>query len=230
MCTSIETVNECLGKTVFDPYGRKLGYIVSFYSDLDGKIKALELNIHDMEYKEIPIDRFRITAEGVVLIPEFEHQAILVENRLKVVKSRLSSLEELYSRKEVPTHVYENLKKSLESELSSIKTKAKEVKENLRKRLHEIEEQLTEVEKAMGALKTSYLAGEVEEKAYLTALDAMKKTHEILLKEKDSIKRHIDKIESLEALPLTMSMSVQQSKEPIQEKQGQQPINVVLVE
>lgn len=230
MCISVEKINECLGKPVFDPYGRRLGYIVSFYSDVDGKIRALELNIHDTEYREIPIERFKINAEGVVLIPEYEYQALLVENRLKVIKSRLSSLEELYSRKEIPTHVYENYKKNLDNELASIKNKAKEVKEILRKKLHEIEEQLIEVEKAMGALKTSYLAGEIEEKAYLTAIDSMKKTHEILLKEKEAIKKHLDKIESLEALPLSPGVSLQQTKEQSQERTGQQPINVVLVE
>lgn len=229
MCTSIEVMNECLGKPVYDPYGRKLGYIVSFYSDVDAKIRSVEINIHDTEYKEIPMERFKLATEGVILMPEYEFNALLVENRLRVVKSRLSSLEELYSRKEIPTHVYENLKKGLDDELAAVKNKAKEVKDLLRRRLHEVEEQLSEVEKAIGALKTSYLAGEIQEKSYLTALDMMKKTLEILVKEKDNVKKHLDKIESLEALPLTTALGVPQQKETTQEKSSQ-PINVVLVE
>jgi PRC-barrel domain. len=228
MCTTVETVGECLGKPVFDPYGRKLGHIVSFYSDIDGKIRALEVNLGDLEYKEIPVERIRLTAEGVILMPEHEYEALLVENRLKLIKARLASIEELYSRKELATHVYENLKKKLEEELTAIKSRSKEVKENLRKRLHEIEEQIAEVEKAIGALKTSYLAGEIQEKPYLTALDIMKKSLETFLKEKDEVKKHLDKIESLEALPLAPAISLQQSKEPTQDA-SKQPMNVVVV-
>ncbi|MEM4718226.1 MAG: CdvA-like protein [Desulfurococcaceae archaeon] len=229
MCASVEVINEYLGKPVYDPYGRRLGYIVSFYSDVDGRIRSIEVNIHDTDYMEIPIERFKVTAEGIILMPEYEFNALIVENRLRVVKSRLSSLEELYSRKEIPTHVYENLKKGLDDELATVKNKAKEVKDQLRKRLHEVEEQLSEVEKAIGALKTSYLAGEIQEKSYLTALDMMKKTLEILVKEKDSLKKHLDKIESLEALPLATAIGATQQKETTQEKPSQ-PINVVLVE
>ncbi|MEM4005050.1 MAG: CdvA-like protein, partial [Desulfurococcaceae archaeon] len=173
-------------------------------------------------------ERIKLATEGVVLIPEYEYDALIVENRLKLIKARLASIEELYSRKEIATHVYENLKKKLEEELTVIKSRSKEVKENLRKRLHEVEEQIAEVEKAIGALKTSYLAGEIQEKPYLTALDIMKKSLEIFLKEKDDIKKHVDKIESLEALPLAPAISLQQSKSSAQSTPSQ-PMNVVVV-
>ncbi|MEM0000864.1 MAG: CdvA-like protein [Desulfurococcaceae archaeon] len=228
MCGTIETVAECLGKPVVDPYGRRIGFVASFYSDVDGKVKSLEVNVSDEEFKEVPIERFNVTPEGIVLVPEYEYNAIAVENRLKLVKSRLASLEELYSRKDVPMHVYENFKKKLEDELANIKARAKEVKDALRARLHEVEEQIAEIEKAITSLKTSYIAGEIPERPYLTALDIMKKSLEVFLKEKDSIRKHIDKIESLEALPISPAISIQQIKEEVGEQK--QPVNVVVVE
>ncbi len=229
MCTTIETIGECLGKPVVDPYGRRLGYIVSYYSDADGRIKGLEININDVEYREVSIERIQVGQSGIILIPEYEYDAIVVENRLKNVKSRLASLEELYSKKEIATHVYEAQKKKLEEELAVIKARAKEVKDALRNRLHEVEEQIAEIEKAMGALKTGYLAGEIQDKPYLTALDIMKKTMEMFLKEKDNIKKHLDKIESLEALPVSPVIGLQQTKEQ-SKGQSSQPMNVVVIE
>lgn len=228
MCETIEMVAECLGKPVIDPYGRRIGFVASFYSDVDGKVKSLEINMGDREFRDIPIDRFKLASEGIILIPEYEHSALLVENRLKLVKSRLASLEELYSRKEIPVHVYESFKKKLEEELANVKASAKEVKDVLRARLHDVEEQIAEIERAIAALKTSYLAGEIQERPYLTALDIMKKSLEIFTKEKDNIKKHLDKIESLEALPISPAIATQQVKGS---EQGQsQPVNVVLVE
>jgi hypothetical protein len=230
VCETIEKVTECLNKPVVDPYGRRLGFIVSYYSNSDGKVYALEVNFNDINYKEIPIDRFTTSVEGVVLIPEHEYNAMLVENRIRIVKSRIASLEDLYSRKEIPVHVYEQFKKRLEEELTKLKSLAREVKETLRKRIHEIEDLIAEVEKSMSVLKTGYLAGEISEKPYLDALGSMKKSLEILMKEKDSLKKHIDAIESLEALPLAPAISAKQpEKTPIPTQQSQ-PVQVVVVE
>ncbi|MCC6025316.1 MAG: CdvA-like protein [Desulfurococcaceae archaeon] len=230
VCETIEKVTECLNKPVVDPYGRRLGFIVSYYSNSDGKVYALEVNFNDTNYKEIPIERFTTSVEGIVLIPEHEYNAMLVENRIRIVKSRIASLEDLYSRKEIPVHVYEQFKKRLEEELTKLKSLAREVKEALRKRIHEIEDLIAEVEKSMSVLKTSYLAGEISEKPYLDALGSMKKSLEILMKEKDSLKKHIDAIESLEALPLAPAISAKQpEKTPIPTQQSQ-PVQVVVVE
>ena len=230
VCETIEKVTECLNKPVVDPYGRRLGFIVSYYSNSDGKVYALEVNFNDTNYKEIPIERFTTSVEGIVLIPEHEYNAMLVENRIRIVKSRIASLEDLYSRKEIPVHVYEQFKKRLEEELTKLKSLAREVKEALRKRIHEIEDLIAEVEKSMSVLKTSYLAGEISEKPYLDALGSMKKSLEILMKEKDSLKKHIDAIESLEALPLAPAISAKQPEKTSIPTQQSQPVQVVVVE
>jgi hypothetical protein len=229
VCETIDKVSECINKPVVDPYGRRLGYIVGYYSNSDGKVYALEVNFNDVDYKEMPIERFTTSVEGIVLIPEHEYNASLIENRLRIVKARIASLEDLYSKKEIPVHVYEQFKKRLEEELAKLKGGAREVKEALRKRIHEVESLIAEVEKTMGVLKTSYLSGELPEKPYLDAIGSMKKTLEILTREKNALKKHIDTIESLEALPLTPAISVKQTEKTPTTQQSQ-PIQVVLVE
>ncbi|MCC6011266.1 MAG: CdvA-like protein [Desulfurococcaceae archaeon] len=229
VCETIEKITECINKPVVDPYGRRLGYIVGYYSNSDGKIYALEVNFNDVDYKEISIERFTTSVEGIVLVPEHEYNATLVENRLRIVKARIASLEDLYSKKEIPVHVYEQFKKRLEEELAKLKGNAREVKEALRKRIHEVEGLIAEVEKTMGVLKTGYLSSELPEKPYLDAIGSMKKTLEILTREKDTLRKHIDTIESLEALPLTPAISMKQPEKTPTTQQSQ-PVQVVLVE
>ena len=230
MCSEVGKIPECLGKPVTDPYGRRLGYIVGFYSNADGRVVSLEVNFNDIEYREVPIERFNFTQESIILLPEHEYKAILVENRLKIIKSRLASLEELYSKKEIPSHAYEAFKKRLEVEVSNVKAQIKEVKDALRKRIHEVEDQIAEIEKALAAVKTSYLAGEIPEKPYLAVLDIMKKSLEMLTKEKESLKKHLDTIESLEAMPLAPSITLSAQKEGGQQSTSKEPIQVVLLE
>lgn len=228
MRVDIAKISEYLGKPVFDPYGRRVGYVVGIYSDVDGKVVSLEINVNDHEFREVPIDRFNIVQESIVLLPEHEYKAILVENRLKIVKSRLASLEDLYTRKEIPSHAYESLKKKLESEITTVKTLAKEVKDALRKRIHEVEDQIAEIERTTAALKTTYLAGEIPEKYYLVAIDMLKKSLEIFTKEKEALKKHLDLIESLESMPSAPAIGLAG-----QEKAGQSeghPVQVVVVE
>lgn len=228
MRVDVAKLSEYLGKPVFDPYGRRVGYVVGMYSDVDGKVISLEVNMNDYEYREIPIDRFNVVQESIILLPEHEYKAILVENRLKIVKSRLASLEDLYARKEIPTHAYESLKKRLESEITTVKSLAKEVKDALRKRIHEVEDQIAEIERTTAALKTTYLAGEIPEKHYLAAIDMLRKSLEMFTREKEALKKHLDLIESLESMPSAPAIGLAS-----QEKTGQgenHPLQVVVVE
>ncbi len=198
----VELIEGYLGKPVNDPYGRRIGHIVSFYSDPDGNVTALEISFGDFEFREVPIDRFNFDGGEIILVPEWEYNAMVIENRLERLRKRITALEDLYAKKEVPRNSYETLKKKLEATLMKAKDDAKNVKEELKKRLVELEDTILELEKAMTSLKVSYLAGEVPDKAYKTAADQIRKHMEHAQLEKENVKKHLEKIEALENQPI----------------------------
>ncbi|MET1159967.1 MAG: CdvA-like protein [Thermoprotei archaeon] len=198
----VEDVEGYLGKPVNDPYGRRVGFIIGFYSDSDGNVTSLEVSLGDFEFKEISIDRFELDNGNIVLIPEWEYKAKIIENRLQRLRKRMIALNELFSKKEVPKHVYEEFKKKVEDELVKTKEDAKNVRELLKKRLNELEDIMLELEKAMTSIKVSYLAGEIPEKAYREAADQIRKHMEYTELERESLRKHLDKIDSLEKQPL----------------------------
>ncbi len=222
----VEFIEGFLGKPVNDPYGRRVGHIVSFYSDPDGNVNALEISLGDFEFKEISIDRFTFDGGEVVLIPEWEYKAKIIENRLERLRKRQTALEDLYAKKEIPRHAYEAFKKKLDEALMAAKEETKEVKVTLKKRQAELEDTVLELEKAMTSLKVSYLAGEIPDKAYKVAADQIRKHLEHSEAEKESVKKHLDKIEILEKQPVEIATTSSTPEIPQQD----QAVPVVVLE
>lgn len=214
----VENVENYLGKPVYDPYGRRVGYVIGFYADQDGRVYSLEVSVGDFEFKEIPIDRFDVNNDGLILRPEWEHNAIIVENRIERIKKRISALNELYSKKEIPLHAYESNKKILENELMKVKEEAKNVREMMKKRMTELENIITELERTLASLRIFYLAKELSERSYKEASDYIRKQLEVAIREKENVKKHIERIDALEKQPIDIGSTqtdVQQQVQPL---------------
>jgi flagellar hook-basal body complex protein FliE len=223
----VEDIENYLGKPVNDPYGRRVGHIVSFYSDPDGNVVALEISFGDFEFKEVSIDRFNFDSGEIILVPEWEYEAKKIENRLERLKKRVTALEDLYAKKEIPRHTYEVFKKKLDEALVNAKEESKKVKDLLKKRQYELEDIILELEKAMTSLKVSYIAGEVPDKAYKTAADQIRKHIEHAQLEKESVKKHLEKIEVLETQPVDIGVSTNTSEEKAPEQNQSLPVVVL---
>jgi len=228
----VDEIEKYLGKPVNDPYGRRYGYVISFYSDSDGYVTALEISVGDMEYREIPIDRFIFNNGEIVIMPEWEYQAKLIESRLDRLRKRISALNELYAKKEIPKHAFEGYKKTVEDELIKTKEDARKICELLKKRMSELDNMMVELEKSITSLKMLYLAGEIDDKSYKTASDQIRKYLEIVIAEKDSVKKHLELIDKLEKQPVDVGVKITQetSISSEQEVKENQSIPVVVLE
>ena len=224
----VDEIENYLGKPVNDPYGRRIGYIIGFYSDSDGNVTSLEISIGDLEFKEISIDRFEFDNGEVVLIPEWEYEAKKIENRLERLRKRVMALNELYAKKEVTRQAYEEFKKRVDNELIKTKENAKNVRELLKKRLHALEDILIELEKTITSLKMSYLAGEIPEKAYKVAVDQIRKHMDFTQMEKENVKKHLETIEKLEKQPVDLGVKPSENTvEPIPNENQTLPVVVL---
>jgi len=174
MILTIENVANYLGKPLYDIYGRKVGILVSVYSDVDGTVTALEIMTNDAIYETVPAERFEYDSDGLKLLPEWLVNAKKVEKKLDVVRKRVRALEELYKRGEVPEHAYKELKEKLWREFEKVKSDAKALKDVLRKRSYELENFVLHIEKAMTHLMVSYTAGEIPEQGFKSSMDMLR--------------------------------------------------------
>lgn len=225
---TIERMEKYLGQPVKDPYGRVLGTVISFYSDSDGYVTSVEICLGETKFMQVPIDRVKLNNDALVLLPEWQYEAEKVAKRLERLRKRVHAIEDLYAKKEIPRHAYEVFKKKLDEELAKVKEKAEKVKEDLKKKLHELEDTIIQLERAFTAVKISYIAGEIGDKAYKQAADHLRRYLEYTMAERDDVKRYIERIEKLETQPPPLHRAPEKVEGEV--PGGEQPLPVVVIE
>jgi uncharacterized protein YeaO (DUF488 family) len=198
MSIAIEGVAPVIGQAVTDIYGRKIGVLVSVYSDVDGKVTAVEIMINDSHYETLPSERLEHGIDGLKVVPEWLVEARKLERKLDILKKRFKATEELYKKNQIPAHAYRELKEKFSKEVERAKVEVKNLKDALRKRVYEIENFVIHVEKAMTHLMVNYTAGEVPENSFKTSADLMRFARQTALEEKKDLEKHITLIEKLE--------------------------------
>ncbi|MEM2203770.1 MAG: CdvA-like protein [Sulfolobales archaeon] len=231
---SIDEIEKHLGSKVRDPYGRILGVLSSIYSDVDGSVTGIEVMREDGYLSYIPSERVNVSPETLIVLPEWRVEAIRVEQQLDRTRKRARALEELFSSKEIGSQAYEEMKKSLEATLSRLKEKAKSVRNTLRKRLGELEDEILHIDKAINHLKLGYTSGEIGEQRFKTSIEGLRSSKARAIDEKSDIEKHLELLEKLEneaIVPQKIPIDVQTTQPKIETPQQPQskPIEVRIV-
>ncbi|MEM1541555.1 MAG: CdvA-like protein [Ignisphaera sp.] len=210
MSITIEKIATCLGQSISDVYGRKIGVVVGVYSEIDGKVTGVEIMINDSTYETIPAERLENKDDGIKVLPEWLVEAQKLERKLDILRKRIKALEELYKKNQVPQHAYKELKEKFDKEINKVKIETKSLKDVIRKRQYDIENFIIHIEKAMTNLMISYTSGELPENGFKVSADFMRYAKQTALDEKKDIEKHTSLLSKLEE-ELT---SVLQSFEP----------------
>ncbi len=210
---TVDMLDKYIGQKVKDPYNRIVGTLASLYSEVDGTVKAVEILFGDSVFKTVEAQRITIHNGELILLPEWKYNAIKVIDRLERARRRSKALEDLYAKGEIPKHAYEEFKSKVSKDLDNLKMEAKETKEIIRKRIHELEDQIVQIEKALTALKMSYIAGEIGERGYKPAADILRQSRDRNLEEKNEAKRIIDTIQRLETSDVELEYAREEQKE-----------------
>ncbi len=229
MDINIENVANYLGQTITDIYGRKIGVITSIYSDVDGKVAAVEIMTNDAIYETIPAERLELGVDGLKLLPEWLVAAKALERRLDVLRKRIKAMEELYKKGQIPAHAYKEVKEKLSKELDKAKIDVKNLKEILRKRTYELENFVVHIEKALTHLLISYTSGELPENGFKISSDFMKFARQTALDEKKDIDKHIALIEKLEHDLITAVSTTTEEQTTVNITSQPQPLAVKVV-
>lgn len=198
MSITIEKITTYLGQPLSDIYGRKIGAVVSVYSEIDGKVTAIEIMMNDSTYETIPAERLEYKDDVIKILPEWLVEAQKLERKLDILRRRIKALEELYKKNQVPQHAYKELKEKFEKEVNKIRTEVKTVKDIIRKRQYDLENFVIHIEKAMTNLMVSYTSGELLENGFKISADLMRFARQTAIDEKKDIEKHTSLISKLE--------------------------------
>ncbi|MET1101438.1 MAG: CdvA-like protein [Pyrodictiaceae archaeon] len=216
---TINRIQGFIGETVYDPYGRVLGKLVSLESDVDGIVTAIAVEDEGHRIRFVEANSVKISSGKVIVLPEWKVMANQTLTAYITALKRIKSLEDMYSRNEIPSIVYRELKKKLDESLSKLKSKAKKLKEAIRHRMDELDDENLRIERAIANLKVSYFAGEISEKSYKLAIDALRRAKESNAKELDELRSVSKRLESIEGGVL--EFKAPERKEEAEEKKEQ---------
>lgn len=204
MILTIETFEKYVGQSVKDPYGRYVGMIAGFYSEIDSTVSFVSIEYSDGSFTKLPVNRFEFKPDSVILVPEWKAEALEVKRKLETVRKRVKALDDLFAKGEIARHAYEEFKKRLEADLGKLKVESKEVKRMLQQRLRELEKQKEALEKSLAAMKMMFFSGEISETTFKRATDIIKRNIEKCDAEKNDIKSSIDELEKIESTPISL--------------------------
>ena len=241
---TVDVVQQLIGETVYDPYGRVVGKLVSLESDVDGIVQNIVVESEDKRLKFIPAEAVDVSEGRIIVWPEWKVLAYRVLESYQRALRRMKGLEEMYSRNEISATVYQELRRKLSQSLSRVKDEAKKLKSMIKSRMDEIEDDNLKLDRAIASLKVSYLAGEISERAYKNAIERLRSAKESNTKELEDLRDTRAKLESLESGALEIAKSRPTTKEEKKEReekrreepssiegiQGIQPIPVKVIE
>jgi len=214
---SEEELKNFLGRDLKDTYGRKIGRIIGLCIDDFGELKALQVehgsgNLGQYSCENIVIDR-----DSVVLIPDWKVSSELIQKELDRVARRIQALGELLKDRQIPTNIYEELRRKQGTTLAELRRRKQELGENLRKRMSEIDHQVDELIRFLVNVKMEYKAGIVDDKALTIACDAIEPNLNPLIEEKKDIASVIERIErpSTETVERPVPQAPPKADEPI---------------
>jgi len=231
MVITIDQIEKYLGQSVRDEYGRTIGKLLAIYAQVTGEVEFVDIAINETIFEKIEACRIKLTPDGVVVIPVWKVKALDIENRLDRVRRRMRSIEELYRKGMVPTHAYEEIKKSLDAQLKMLKDEVRNIREMLRKRVSDLEDQMIRLEKDMANLMMLYMSNEVSESAYKLSMEFLRSAKARNMDEKKDVEKHIELISRLESEATEVRPLEEQKKvQEVQVPQQGGPIQVQIVE
>ncbi|MEB3760071.1 MAG: CdvA-like protein [Desulfurococcales archaeon] len=219
MAPRLEEIAPNVGGDVFDEYGRVIGVLVSFSSNVDGFVEYVEVKITDRGIERIKGDRIKVKDGKVIAIPVWKHKAVQLIEALDRAYRRRKALESI-SGNELPADVVDKLRRKLDDEIKKLKIKAEESKKEIRERISEIDDESLHVASAIALLQMTYFAGEVSERNYTRGMNHLRKLKNSLADEKEDAKKVLDKLEKTIEAATSAGVPV---KKPVQEKVSAPP-------
>ncbi len=225
----IDMLEGRVGSEVYDPYRRRIGVLVSFDSELDGRVTKVSILVHGTgEIHDYLPESIEIEGDRIIVKPEWKTLADKTRDSYRRAIERYKRLEELYHQKEVPEHIYREFATKLDKELRRLREQLTKVREMIKRRKSELEIEHEMLIRSKTALRISYMSGEIRSDAFRAAMEKIKSMEESIKLEMKDLEETLKKLEEVESLR-NVAASEKKVEEPTPTT-STQPIPVKIIE
>ncbi|AEM37934.1 hypothetical protein Pyrfu_0062 [Pyrolobus fumarii 1A] len=226
----IDMLEGRVGAEVYDPYRRKLGILVSFDSEVDGRVTKVSVLLYGSgEIRDYAPDAIEIEGDRIIVKPAWKTFAEKTRESYKRAVRRMKHLEEMYHKKEIPAQVYREFAKRLEKEIRKLRDQLTKVREMIQKRKRELEIERDMVIRSKTALRLSFLSGEIRPDAYRTAFEKLKDIEESIELEWKDLEETLKKLDEFEEVKISNEQKKIEEETAVAPSAAQ-PIPVKIIE
>jgi hypothetical protein len=186
-----------LGKRTVDPYGRNLGKIIGVTMNDYGEMEAVEVEKGTGELERISVDQLSFGREGITVVSRWR---IEVESLIKEIESaqrRLTALNTLLKKEEIPRNLYEELSEKQKRELENLQAKKNLAITILQRRGRELDGQIEELTKVLIEIRAGKWSSDFHDKAYEFASKSIEPNLSFAAKEKRELADSLAKLSKL---------------------------------
>ncbi len=223
-----EDLDKKVGSTVLDPFGRKIGILVGFDVELDGRVtKVFVRSLDGREITDYDVEAVKIEGGTVIIKPKWLTQAEKLRDQyIKIVK-KLEAVREMYRRNEIPRDLYREFAGKLERRFRSMKEELSKVKDELRRRREELKIELDMIARTRIVLRMSFASGDLSKEAYMKSMEEINNHEEKVKRELSQLEEMLKKLEEIEVKPVSFSEEEEHGKEESGEKSsGEIPASI----
>ncbi len=196
----VEDIAKFAGREVEDEYGRVLGWLVSFQSNVDGTVEYIDVKVADKFIERISAERIKVKEGRLIVIPEWKHFSLKVIEALDRAYRRRRALETLANQNDIPADVVDIIKKKVTEEIKKLKLDAQEASKMIKERIRELEDETLKLAGSIANLQILYFSGELDDKGYTQSINHLRRLKDAASQEKADAKKVQDRLEkTLEA-------------------------------
>jgi len=229
MSLQVEVVKNFVGKPLVDLYGRKLGYIVGFFTDARNDVISIEVELGTGEFCNFPGSQFSFSGGSAMLLPAWKADSNAFNGEYVPLVRKMHALEELYSKGEVPQEIYNDFHRQYENELKSLEEHRSALISSLNDRISKLDSQTKWLQTSLTSIKLHHLAGELDDNSFQAASDSIRNGLEVISTEKKDIETTLSEVTKLDAASI-IPPPAQKPSEPAQSKTGEETPIVVHVD
>ncbi len=195
-----------VGSEVLDPYKRKVGVLVGFTSELDGRVTKIEVMLYGSgQVRDYTPEAIEISNGIIIVKPEWKTKAEKTTREYEKAAKRFEGLRELYNKKEIPPQIYKEYAKRLEKRMKALREQIAQVKEMIKKRMSELEDERLLIIRTKTELKMLLMSGDIMSTDYTKAMERLREQEQIIQREMKDLEETLKRLEDIEVRSFSIS-------------------------
>jgi len=169
MMLNIDTIKNLLTKDVFDPYGLKIGKVITYLTDPLQNITSIGIEFNNGSFSYNTLSDINLEDNSIILNYPWQIESKHLNEEYSTILRKNSALLKLHNDGEISQEIFNELQTQYDLIIKNLTEKCNILTDNLQEKIRILNIQINDVKKSLINLKIEYLVQTIDEKFYNTS-------------------------------------------------------------